>query len=93
MSDVLDTLWVTIESRQRAMPAGSYTAHLLAKGENEILKKLGEEVVEVIVAAKGEGDERVVYELADLIYHALVLLAARGQSWQDVEAELARRFR
>lgn len=93
MTDILEKLWATIETRKREMPVGSYTTHLLSTGENEILKKLGEETVEVIVAAKGEGDERVVYEMADLIYHAMVLLVARGQAWQDVEAELARRFK
>ena len=57
-----------------------------------MLKKLGEEAIEVIIAAKGEGDERVIYEMADWIYHALVLLSMRGQRWEEVEAELARRF-
>lgn len=93
MSDYLEQLWQTIELRKQTMPAGSYTARLLTQGENEILKKLGEETVEVIVAAKGESNERLVYEMADLIYHALVLLAARGLTWQDVAAELARRFK
>ncbi len=65
---------------------------MLEAGENEILKKIGEEAVEVIIAAKGEGDGRVLYEMADLIYHAMVLLAARDLTWSDVEAELARRF-
>jgi phosphoribosyl-ATP pyrophosphohydrolase len=73
-------------------PAGSYTVQLLEAGENEILKKIGEEAVEVIIAAKGEGDGRVLYEMADLIYHAMVLLAVRDLTWSDVEAELARRF-
>ncbi|MCL4863151.1 MAG: phosphoribosyl-ATP diphosphatase [Caldilineaceae bacterium] len=91
MNDVMQSLFSTIESRKQNPPPGSYTAHLFAKGENEILKKMGEEVVEVIVAAKGEGDDRVIYELADLVYHSLVLLADRGLQWADVEAELARR--
>jgi phosphoribosyl-ATP pyrophosphohydrolase len=64
---------------------------LFAAGENEIVKKVGEEAIEVIVAAKGQGDERVVSEVADLIYHTLVLLAARGIAWRAVEDELARR--
>ena len=90
---VIEQLWQTILSRQAALPADSYTAFLFNKGENEILKKIGEEAVEVIIAAKGEGDERVLYETADLVYHVLVLLAARGLSWQQVEEELAARFR
>lgn len=72
---------------------GSYTASLFAAGENEVLKKIGEEAVEVIIAAKGETNDRVVYELTDLIYHSLVLLAGRELSWHDIETELARRIR
>ena len=71
--------------------ADSYTARLLAAGEDEIVKKVGEEAVEVILAAKGQGDARLVEESADLVYHLLVLLLSRGLSWADVEAELARR--
>lgn len=89
----MEQLWSTIENRKRERPESSYTTYLLETGENEILKKLAEEVVEVIVATKGEGDERVVYEMADLFYHALVLLAARDLDWQAVEAELASRFK
>ena len=57
-----------------------------------IAQKVGEEAIEAIVAAQSEGDERLISELADLTYHALVLLAARDLSWAGVEAELARRF-
>jgi phosphoribosyl-ATP pyrophosphohydrolase len=66
---------------------------LLDAGEDEILKKVGEEAMEVIIAAKGQGDERVVSEIADLIYHLLVLLAARGLGLVEVRAELAKRRR
>ena len=86
------SLYQTILSRKQNPPPGSYTASLFAKGENEVLKKMGEEAVEVIIAAKGETDERVLYELADFVYHTLVFLAGRGLTWDDVEAELARRF-
>jgi phosphoribosyl-ATP pyrophosphohydrolase len=91
-SAILGRLWATIQSRKTALPEGSYTAFLFQKGENEILKKLGEEAVEVIIAAKGEGDERLIYESADMIYHLLVLLAARGLNWEQIEDELGRRF-
>ena len=91
-SRTMQQLWATIMARKQELPEGSYTAYLFRKGENEILKKIGEEAVEVIIAANGEGDDRVLYESADLIYHLLVLLAARGLSWEQVEAELARRF-
>ncbi len=90
---VLDELFAIIESRKSQAPAGSYTARLLAAGEDEIIKKVGEEAVEVIVAAKGQGDARLVAEVADLVYHTMVLLAARGLTWQAVEEELARRRR
>jgi phosphoribosyl-ATP pyrophosphohydrolase len=93
MSNVLDQLYATIESRKTNAPAGSYTAKLFAAGENEIVKKVGEEAIEVIVAAKGQSDERVVSEMADLVYHSLVLLASRGIAWEAVEVELARRFK
>ena len=91
-SNTMQQLWATIQARKAAMPEGSYTAHLFRSGENEILKKIGEESVEIIIAAKGEGDDRVIYESADLIYHLLVLLAHRGLTWEQVEAELSQRF-
>ncbi len=93
MNDTLAMLWQTIEERKHNPPPGSYTASLFSKGQSEILKKIGEEAVEVIVAALDEGDERVIYESADLVYHLLVLLAARGLNWSDVENELRARFK
>ena len=89
----LDTLFATILDRQANPQPGSYTAHLLAAGEDEILKKVGEEAMEIILAAKGQGDERLISEVADLFYHLLVLLAARGLTLADVGEELARRRR
>lgn len=93
MSETLNTLWDSIQRRKLERPAGSYTVRLLDAGPVEIMKKVGEEAVEVIVAAASEGDERLVSEMADLIYHALVLLAARDLQLSDLEAELARRFK
>lgn len=93
MSDVLDELFATILDRKANPQPGSYTVRLLDAGEDEILKKVGEEAMEVILAAKGQGKERFVYEVADLFYHLLVLLAAQGLTLADVEAELARRRR
>jgi phosphoribosyl-ATP pyrophosphohydrolase len=89
----LDSLYQVILDRKENPTPGSYTAQLLAKGENEILKKMGEEAVEVIIAAKGETNERVIYELADFLYHTSVFLVNRNLTWADVDAELARRFR
>jgi len=88
---ILDRLWATIQERKAQPRAGSYTCSLLAAGEPRILRKVGEEAVEVIIAAQSEGDARLVSELADLIYHVLVLLTARDLSWEDVLQALARR--
>jgi len=93
MSTILADLFNIIRDRKVNPKEGSYTCHLFAAGENEILKKIGEEVIETIVAAKGEDDERLVYEVADLFYHTLVLLAYRDIELADVENELARRFK
>ncbi len=92
MSDILARVFAVIQDRRANPRPGSYTNQLLAAGEDEIIKKIGEEAVEVLLAAKGQGDERVVSELADLAYHCLVLLAQRGLTPDDVAAELERRF-
>ena len=89
---VLAHLEAVIQNRKVNPRSGSYTRQLLDAGQPRILKKVGEEAVETIVAAQSEGDDRLISELADLTYHALVLLAARDLSWTDVEAELAERF-
>lgn len=87
----LEQLFELVRSRRESAPPGSYTANLFAAGEDEIVKKVGEEAVEVILAAKGQGDRRVIEEVADLYYHSLVLLASRGLSLAEVEDELERR--
>jgi phosphoribosyl-ATP pyrophosphohydrolase len=89
----LHTLYETICARRDHPSPDSYTARLLAAGEDEIVKKVGEEAVEVILAAKGQGDERLVSEIADLTYHVLVLLASRGLTPESVLADLDRRKR
>ena len=87
----LAELFEIVQARRQAAPPGSYTAQLFAAGEDEIVKKVGEEAIEVILAAKGQGDSRLIEEVADLYYHSLVLLARRGLTLADVEAELGRR--
>jgi phosphoribosyl-AMP cyclohydrolase / phosphoribosyl-ATP pyrophosphohydrolase len=87
------TLWRTIAERARTRPEGSYTTKLLDEGIPAVARKVGEEAVEVMVAAFAETDERVVSEAADLIYHVYVLLAARGLDIAAVEDELAARAR
>ncbi len=88
---MLRQLFEIIEARKASMPEGSYTAHLLAAGESEILRKVSEESAELILAAEQQGDQRLLEELADLFYHSLVLLAARDLHLEDLEAELRRR--
>jgi phosphoribosyl-ATP pyrophosphohydrolase/phosphoribosyl-AMP cyclohydrolase len=92
-SEILSELFAVIRDRQANRPPGSYTTRLLDAGEDEILKKVGEEAMEVVLAAKGQGNQHLVAEIADLTYHLLVLLAARGLDLADVQAELARRRR
>jgi phosphoribosyl-ATP pyrophosphohydrolase/phosphoribosyl-AMP cyclohydrolase len=88
---VLDQLAQVIQDRKQNPRPGSYTAQLFERGLGEIAKKVGEESIEVIVAALSQSDERLVSETADLMYHSLVLLAARGVSLAQVEAELEKR--
>ena len=89
---MLEVLERVLESRKVAPPAGSYVAGLLAKGEPQICRKIGEEAAEVMTAALGgEGDERVVSEIADLWFHTMVLLTARGIPLRRVFQELASR--
>jgi phosphoribosyl-ATP pyrophosphohydrolase len=89
---VLAALSDVIDARRGGNPAASYTSRLLAGGPEATGRKVTEEASELVAAACGETDERVVSEAADLFYHALVLLACRGLSLTEVESELARRF-
>jgi len=88
---LLDQLYELIQSRERERPAGSYTTYLFEEGLDKILKKLGEESAETIIAAKNEDDGCLTAEVSDLVYHLLVLLVARGVSLAQVAAELERR--
>jgi phosphoribosyl-ATP pyrophosphohydrolase/phosphoribosyl-AMP cyclohydrolase len=88
---VLSRLARTVASRAAARPQGSYTAQLLAGGVAKISQKVGEEAVEIVVAANSEDDERLASEAADLLYHLLVLLQARGVPLDAVWKELERR--
>ena len=84
VAGVLAEVGRVIEERDRARPEGSYTARLLAKGSNEVLKKIGEEAVEVALAARSESDERLAEEAADLVYHLLVALGQRRVGFERV---------
>jgi phosphoribosyl-ATP pyrophosphohydrolase len=90
--DILDKLAAVLESRKGADPESSYVAKLYAKGLDAILKKIGEEATETVMAAKDGDPEKIVYETADLWFHSLVLLAQQGLGPQQVLAELERRF-
>jgi len=89
--DTLARLAAVIESRRGGDPERSYVARLFAKGPDAILKKIGEEATETVMAAKDGDRKRIVAEMADLWFHALVALAAFGLKPQDVLDELARR--
>ncbi|MGM0677867.1 phosphoribosyl-ATP diphosphatase [Ectothiorhodospira marina] len=94
MSDdrVLEQLAQVLESRKGADASSSYVASLYAKGLDSILKKVGEEATETVVAAKNGEPDQLVHEMADLWFHSLVLLAHQGLGPQQVLAELERRF-
>jgi phosphoribosyl-ATP pyrophosphohydrolase len=89
--DVLGRLAATIAARRGADPASSYVASLLARGDDAILKKIGEEATETVMAGKDGDAARITSEIADLWFHCLVLLARHGLTPADVLAELARR--
>lgn len=91
MSDTLARLAEMLESRKSADPQSSYVAKLYAKGMDSILKKVGEEAAETIIAAKDGDKEKIIYETADLWFHTLVMLAQAGLHPDDVLNELARR--
>lgn len=88
---ILEQLARTLEERKQASPESSYVASLYAKGLDAILKKIGEEATETVMAAKDGVDEKIVYEVADLWFHTLVLLVHQGLGPDRVLAELARR--
>jgi phosphoribosyl-ATP pyrophosphohydrolase len=91
MNDVLARLSELIEKRKSADPTSSYVAKLYAKGMDSILKKIGEEATETVIAAKGGNKEEIIHETADLWFHTLIMLAKADLKSQDVLDELARR--
>ena len=90
--DVLNQLAGVLEERKQASPDSSYVAKLYSKGLDAILKKIGEEATETVMAAKDQANDKIVYEVADLWFHTLVLLAHQNLQPDDVLNELARRF-
>ena len=92
MSDVLQQLAQVLEQRKLESADSSYVAGLYAKGLDKILKKIGEEATETVIAAKDGDKEQIVYETADLWFHCMVMLANEGLGPDDVLKELQRRF-
>lgn len=90
---VIDTLWETILGRKSADPKDSYTAYLLNAHEDKVLKKIGEESAEVVMASKDGDKEHLQYEMGDLLYHTLVNCARHGITPQDLADELRARFK
>ena len=91
--DFLDELQELIRGRKEEMPENSYTSKLFSKGINKIAQKVGEEAVELVIEAKDNDDRRFLDEAADLVYHFLVLLSARGYGMEDVVKVLEARHR
>ncbi len=89
----LSNLYQIIQDRKENPSPASYTTRLFTTGQDEICKKVGEEAIEVIIAAKGQGKQRLIEEVSDLTYHVLVLLAQNEISLHDIEEELEKRHK
>lgn len=87
----LEELYKIIEDRKKNMPEGSYVASLFRDGNDRIVQKVGEEATEVVIAAKNEGKERIIAEVADLMFHTLILLANYDIKLEEVLEELGKR--
>lgn len=87
----VDGLFAMLEGRKKEKPEGSYTTYLFEKGIDKILKKIGEECTEVIIASKAEDKAETIYEIADLAYHVMVMMVEQGISLEDIRKELAGR--
>ena len=91
MTDAFKEMYEVILNRRENPQEGSYTCYLFEKGLDKILKKVGEESTEVIIAAKAEDKAETIYEISDLVYHVMVLMIQAGISLDDIKAELASR--
>lgn len=87
-SDIFQGVYDVIVDRLENPKEGSYTNYLFDKGIDKILKKVGEETAEIIIGAKNEGKEEMVYEISDLLYHLMVLMVEKGATWEDIYKEL-----
>ena len=93
LGDVLEALFEVLEQRRADMPEGSYTTKLLGGPEDQLLKKIGEEATEVVMAAKDDDAGQLRYEIADLVYHLLVVMVRHDMTLDDLAAELESRKR
>ena len=91
LSDVMSVDQAVIIDRKKNPEAGSYTNYLFDKGEDKILKKVGEEAAEVVIAGKNRDKDEIAYETADLIYHLTVMLVDNGMTWDDIYREMKNR--
>jgi len=91
IGEVLGELFDVLEQRKREMPKDSYTATLLGGHEDKLLKKIGEEATEVVMAAKDADNDHLRYEIADLVYHLMVVMVRNGLTLEDIAGELAGR--
>ena len=88
---VFEDVFAVIQDRKVNPKEGSYTNYLFNKGVDKILKKLGEEATEIVIAAKNPNPNEIKYEISDFLYHCMVLMAEKGVSWEDITTELANR--
>lgn len=89
--DILEEVFQVVSDRKANPKEGSYTNYLFEKGIDKICKKVGEEASEVIIGAKNNNPDEIRYEIADLIYHLIVLMVDRGLTWEDICQELKKR--
>ena len=87
----LDELYQSVVERKENPKPGSYTDYLFTKGLDKILKKVGEECTEIVIAAKNPDKEEIKYEISDFLYHMMVLMVEKGVSWEEITRELAKR--
>jgi phosphoribosyl-ATP pyrophosphohydrolase/phosphoribosyl-AMP cyclohydrolase len=88
---VFESVYETILDRKEHPKEGSYTTYLFEKGLDKILKKIGEEATEIVIAAKNPEKEEIKYEVSDLLYHIMVMLVEKGVTWEDITEELSQR--
>ena len=91
LGETLETLYAVIQQRQQERPPNSYTTYLFEQGLDKILKKVGEEAAETIIAAKNDGHAELTTEISDLLYHLLVLMVEKNVALEEVQQELAKR--